>query len=115
MRFVSFGSQNMGPALRYLVVLSSFVVCRLGWAADQKLDYNRDVRPILSENCFACQGFDEKARQADLRLDNADEVYSDEVERPPIIAGKPEASEVWKRIVSQDPDEKMPRRNRIWN
>ena len=42
-------------------------------AADAKLEYNRDIRPILAENCFACHGPDSAARKADLRLDRRDD------------------------------------------
>lgn len=68
------------------------------------VDFRRDVLPILSENCFACHGFDEKAREADLRLDVADP--SDDATA--IVAGKPEDSELMNRILSIDPDLIMP-------
>ena len=66
------------------------------------LDFTRDVRPILSENCFHCHGFDAKARKADLRLDN--EVSA----RKFIIPGKSKQSELMARLLSDDPDEIMP-------
>ncbi len=72
------------------------------------VDYNRDVRPILSDNCFSCHGFDEKAREAKLRLDVPDSAYA---ERDGTIAIKPgdlKTSEAWLRIVSDDKDEVMP-------
>jgi len=72
------------------------------------LDYNRDVRPILSEHCFACHGFDEKSREADLRMDIAESAYMD---RGGTVAVKPESldeSEAWQRVVSEDEDTVMP-------
>jgi hypothetical protein len=77
-------------------------------AADGTIDYNRDVRPILSENCFACHGFDPVARQADLRLDVAESAFADRDAGPAIVPGNPEASEAWRRITSDDESEKMP-------
>ena len=72
------------------------------------VDYNRDIRPILSENCFACHGFDEKARKAKLRLDVAEFAHAD---RDGFTAFKPgdlANSEAWLRIISPDEDEVMP-------
>jgi hypothetical protein len=77
-------------------------------AAERPVDFNRDVRPILSEYCFACHGFDEHGRQADLRLDQAESALADRGGNFAIVPGKVEQSEVWRRIVSQDPEEVMP-------
>ncbi|MGC3970111.1 MAG: PSD1 and planctomycete cytochrome C domain-containing protein [Pirellulales bacterium] len=77
-------------------------------ATPEKLSFNRDVRPILSENCFACHGFDAKKREADLRLDTAEGALAARESGAAIVPGNPEASEVWKRIVSDDPDVVMP-------
>ncbi|MDD9866163.1 MAG: DUF1549 domain-containing protein, partial [Verrucomicrobiales bacterium] len=64
--------------------------------------FNRDVRPILSENCFECHGPDAAKRKADLRLD------AGELGQALIVAGKPGESEFYQRIVHADPDERMP-------
>ncbi|MEM8669015.1 MAG: PSD1 and planctomycete cytochrome C domain-containing protein [Planctomycetota bacterium] len=69
-----------------------------------ELRFNEDVLPILAENCFACHGFDEAAREAGLRLDTEDGAQEYEA----IVPGKPEASEVIARILSTDPDDRMP-------
>lgn len=66
--------------------------------------YNRDIRPILSDNCFACHGPDKNHREADLRLD----VREAAVEMKAIIPGKPDASSILERIHSQDEDDVMP-------
>ncbi len=77
-------------------------------AEPAKLQFNRDVRPILSENCFACHGFDEAAREADLRLDVAESALDQRDGVPAILAGDPEGSEAWRRITSDDESEVMP-------
>jgi mono/diheme cytochrome c family protein len=77
-------------------------------AAAPTLSFNRDIRPILSENCFACHGFDEKKRDADLRLDIAEGAYADLGGYKAIVPGDPAKSEAWTRILSDDPDEIMP-------
>src|SRR5690349_12312584 len=77
-------------------------------SAAAELDYNRDVRPILSENCFACHGFDEKARKGKLRLDVAESAYAERNGLIRIKPGDPANSEVWLRISSTDEEEVMP-------
>ena len=66
------------------------------------LDFNRDVRPILSNNCYACHGPDEKERKADLRLDTKDGVAA------AVVPGKPGDSELIARVVTADKGEAMP-------
>jgi hypothetical protein len=70
----------------------------------QTLAYNRDVRPILAENCFPCHGPDSAARKADLRLDQREAATA----MGAIVPGDPNASEMIRRIESQDPDYRMP-------
>lgn len=76
-------------------------------SAEEKLDYNRDIRPILSNNCFRCHGPDEADRKGSaeggLRLDVEEAAKADA-----IVPGKPEASELIRRILSTDADEQMP-------
>src|SRR3712207_5513361 len=82
-------------------ILAAFLaVAGRSFTGGDEVDYNRDVRPILSETCFACPGFDEAARQADLRRDVADSALADRDGVPALVPGKPEASEVWRRITS---------------
>lgn len=66
--------------------------------------FNRDIRPILSENCFGCHGPDSAARKADLRFDHREVA----VAMKAIVPGKPDSSEMIRRINSTDPDEQMP-------
>ena len=65
-------------------------------AADSKPSFNRDIRPILAENCFACHGPDSAARKADLRLDRRDAA----VKMGAIVPGKPDESELIQRVFS---------------
>ncbi len=75
----------------------------------REIKFNRDVRPILSNHCFACHGPDEKQRKAKLRLDRKEDLFG---EREPtlLVAGKPEQSELYLRITHGDPEERMPPR-----
>jgi len=73
-----------------------------------KVEFNRDVRPILSENCYACHGFDPKHREADLRLDTFDGATEDRDGARGIVPGDVMKSDVWQRIISEDKDEVMP-------
>lgn len=68
------------------------------------IHFNRDVRPILSEKCFLCHGADPNKRKAKLRLDDRDVA----LEKGAIVPGKPDESELIKRILSADPEEQMP-------
>ncbi len=70
--------------------------------------YNRDVRPILSDKCFRCHGFNEASRQADLRLDVAEAAYADRDGVVAIAPGDLTGSEIWRRITSTDEAEQMP-------
>src|SRR5690606_36684973 len=61
------------------------------------VDYNRDVRPILAENCFACHGADGNKRQANLRLDQAQSAFAVLASgHAAVVPGKPNASELVK-------------------
>ena len=75
------------------------------------MSYNADVRPILSDKCFLCHGPDVKKNKAGLRLDTPEGAYaalSDDDSLHAISPGSLEKSEVWKRIISSDPEEVMP-------
>lgn len=72
--------------------------------AQERLNFNRDIRPILAENCFYCHGQDGNKRQGDLRLDERNAAVMAQA----IVPGKPDASSLVARIESSDPDEQMP-------
>ena len=90
------------PAIAFL-----FLFAVNAYAAG-KLDFNRDVRPILSDNCFACHGFDAKKRKADLRLDTPEGAYTAIDGTYPIKPGDAQASTIIQRALSTDEDEVMP-------
>jgi hypothetical protein len=72
------------------------------------VDFNRDIQPILSENCYHCHGPDAKAREAKLRLDTKDGAYRTLDGVTSIKPGDPAGSEVIVRALSDDKDEMMP-------
>jgi mono/diheme cytochrome c family protein len=75
---------------------------------DESIQFNRDVRPILSDKCFACHGFDAKKREADLRLDTAEGAFGETNGSRAIVPGQPEESELWARITADDESIRMP-------
>ncbi len=91
-----------GPTVATTLVLLSVFAPTAASAEEISVDFNRDVRPILSDHCFACHGPDEKERKADLRLDSADGLSN------VVAAGDVDASELIARIASTDPDTQMP-------
>ncbi|HBJ83751.1 MAG TPA: hypothetical protein DDZ88_07775 [Verrucomicrobiales bacterium] len=72
-------------------------------AAENRVEFNRDIRPILASKCYACHGPDEDKREADLRLDVRAEAVKEAIK-----PGKPDDSEFWHRISTTEPDDVMP-------
>ncbi len=87
-----------------LICLSSVTLSSSLFADGNKLDFNRDIRPILSDKCFQCHGPDEKSLEGDVRLDER----TSAVAAKAIVPGSPDLSEALARILSDDPDEVMP-------
>jgi hypothetical protein len=73
----------------------------------QIVSFNRDIRPILSENCFQCHGPDQHQRKARLRLDTSEGAFDDRNGMRVLTPGRPDASELWRRLTS-DQAERMP-------
>jgi mono/diheme cytochrome c family protein len=109
--------QDSCSFLRRPLWLAIVAVGSVGWAAlncalaenkGPPVEFNRDVRPILSDNCFKCHGPDGAQRKADLRLDLEAEALAKRPEGQTIVPGNTAVSELVRRITSVDPDEKMP-------
>ena len=77
-------------------------------AAESGVDYTRDVRPILAENCFACHGPDDKARKGNLRLDVREDALRGGKSGAAVVPGQTDQAQLIKRITSHDPEELMP-------
>ncbi|MCR9292343.1 MAG: DUF1553 domain-containing protein [bacterium] len=77
-------------------------------SAKDEIDFNRDIRPILSDACFACHGPDDNARATELRLDTRDGMFADLGGYQAIVPGDPGGSLLLQRILSQDEGERMP-------
>ena len=94
-----------------LVIFVGLLVASVAQASnEQRVDFNFQIRAILSDRCFKCHGPDPKSRKADLRLDISEGAFAvGKKSKVPAIAPRhPEKSEVIRRITSKDPDEKMP-------
>ena len=92
------------PIIRRLAMLLSLgSSLATAWAVEP-VDFDRDVRPILSDKCFLCHGPAEETRQADLRLDRRHGA----IEFGALTPGAPEQSELLARILSTDADYVMP-------
>ncbi len=94
------------PLAARLLLIATLVFMARPVRAD--VDFDRDIRPILSDACFACHGPDETERQADLRLDTRDGLFRQQDGVSVVAAGKPGESELLRRLLSADPDEQMP-------
>ena len=86
------------------VAALTLLFCASSASAAERLQYNRDIRPILAENCFACHGPDSASRKADLRLDNRDHA----IKMGAIVPDDPDESELLRRVESDDKAEIMP-------
>jgi len=91
------------------VLVSLCVLSLVASAADRTVEFNRDVRPILSENCFACHAADARAKNIPLRLDQEATAKGDlGGGRRAIVEGNPDASEMIRRITSENKAKRMP-------
>ncbi len=98
-----------GPAVYAAIIALSLARFAAAAAGDAAVTYNRDVRPILSEKCFACHGFDAKKRKADLRLDTPEGATATlKSGVVALVPGDLKSSDVWRRVTTDDADDHMP-------
>jgi hypothetical protein len=90
-------------------VLASLCLGATAVRSEERLQYNRDIRPILAENCFTCHGPDSASRKSGLRLDQR----ASAVKREAIVPGQPAKSGIVERIFAADPKEVMPPRKTL--
>jgi len=92
-----------------LIATQLFAETKASASAGAGIDFSRQIRPILSDNCFACHGPDEGARKAKLRLDIKEgALKGGKSGDPAIVPGKADESELIKRIITSDEDDVMP-------
>jgi hypothetical protein len=105
--------------LEWLIVMAGWVCGVLSWqgvpraveaqtTAASAPQFDREVLPILADQCFRCHGPDEPAREAGLRLDTEAGLLGSDGHPGPVTAGSSNDSELFRRLVSTDPDLKMP-------
>ncbi len=97
---------RLNATLRFSLWLPLAAAAAVAVAAP--LEFNRDIRPILSENCFQCHGQDATKREAKLRLDERESATLARDGIAAIVPGKPNESEMLRRIASTDASEHMP-------
>jgi hypothetical protein len=99
----------IGPRLLNVVALLAVVAFAASARADDVPDFNRDIQPILSDNCYHCHGPDSATRKAELRLDQEKSAFTPNKKgQVALVAGKPQESQLLRRILSTDKDEVMP-------
>ena len=96
---------QLGVVTLILLALAAFVVRDASVLAQKPISFDRDVRPILSDSCFACHGPDEKQRKARLQLDTKAGAFA---KQGVIVPGKSDESRLYKRVASSDPNTIMP-------
>ena len=97
-----FRSLSIGLLLAGCTICSTNLTTQVVLAG--AIEFNRDIRPILSDQCFACHGPDSASRKGDLRLDQRDAAIASSA----LVAGKSDESEMFRRMMSEDPDVVMP-------
>ena len=99
-------------ATTLILMLSSTFACGVQAAEPDgfadSIDYNRDILPILSTNCFECHGPDESQREAELRLDTRSGIFGYDGHGGAVTPGDPAQSSLFTRITAEDADDRMP-------
>ncbi len=111
-RVIAFGQRASHSAITTLVALTllwtSYPLIAAEPALPERIEFNRDVRPILADHCFVCHGPDNNKREAELRLDNELGLRGTAEKPGVVVAGQPDKSELVHRIFNTDPEEMMP-------
>src|SRR5438874_2531533 len=98
--------------MRYQVVLTVSLALAASHARasepGQTIQFNRDIRPILSDNCFLCHGPAKATRKADLRLDTKENAFEDRGGYKIVVPGDLKESHLWLRVAHEDESERMP-------
>ena len=100
----------MLPHRFILLLTATLIIASAGNsnAADPKIDFIRDIQPILSDACYHCHGPDEKARKVKLRFDTKEGAFRVKDGKAVIVPGKLAESELARRITTPEPDDLMP-------
>src|SRR6516162_10293176 len=94
---------------RWLMIAIVGLTLTASARSEERISYNQYIRPILSDNCFYCHGPDKNHRDGKFRLDERDSALTGgKSGDPAIVPGKPDDSELIKRISTDDPDDQMP-------
>ena len=101
---------NSPRVTAWLIAATAMLIAESGLAAagPPDVDFNRDIRPILSESCYQCHGPDRNKLKADLRLDTRDGLFRSADGSTIVVPGKPDDSELLLRIVAEDDETRMP-------
>jgi hypothetical protein len=98
-----------GSMVVWFLVAALMASAATARAADEPVQFNRDIRPIMSDTCFLCHGPDKNSRQASLRLDLREQALQPADSGAfPIVPGQPDESEIIRRIFAADVGERMP-------
>ncbi len=108
MKMTKLASIVIVGATALLLVLASNLIAQTNDAGAAPVDFSRDIRPLLSNACFACHGPAEASRESGLRLDTRAGAFTDLDGHKAIVPGKPSESSLYQRIISDDEDERMP-------
>src|SRR6184192_93981 len=101
--------RTMKRSPTFLAPLLGVLLVPAGSRAAERIDFQRDIRPILSDFCFKCHGPDDKARKSKLRLDlRATALKGGRSGESAVVPRKPDASELIRRVSSKDETEVMP-------
>ena len=101
-------TRQRDPFFALVFTVMAFSISGVCPAAEPAIDFDRDIKPILSDNCYHCHGPDENSLEADLRMDQKESVFEERDDYWIVQPGEPDESELIARIETDDEDEQMP-------